>query len=625
MCGIAGSVGSNNSEVEVRRALETIRHRGPSDSGTWVAGKAIIGMVRLSIIDIEHGHQPMVALEDTVGIVFNGEIYNYRELRLDLSRRGHCFNTDSDTEVLLRAYLEFGTRCVDHLEGMFAFAVYDRRDGSLILARDRFGKKPLYFSETDGGIVFASELKAVRDLLLASRKSVRISDQAVYDYLSLGVVPQPSTIYEGVKTLPPAHVASWKDGVWQSRHYWEPTFGPKRDDSREASAREVRRLIRDATAVRLQADVPLGVFLSGGVDSSVVAYEAAKIVGPALQTFTVATGGALDESAIAARTAKKLGVKHKIIPITVDPLNDVQRIVAHYDQPFADSSAIPSMAISRAAAEHVTVVLNGDGGDEVFGGYRRHIAALQLARLGRVPQPVFEAVHHVADRLKPGRRHPLGFLDRVARGMLQDPSSRYFAWTTDMFMENDKAGIWRKQAKLPTERLVKETVRAGLSHLDQQLFSDISLNLLSDLLVKMDMATMAASIEARSPLLDHRLADYVWRLPDHVRLNARSPKALLRRAYSGILSDEVLLGKKKGFEVQMSQWLDGPLAPIWRDLVLDPNSKVKDYIDPEAIVSLTRGDGFTERNVTYIRYSILVLELWLRRQSIDDRSGGMPI
>lgn len=618
MCGISGMHGPARRETveSVFDSLETLRHRGPDESGVVDLRTAVLGMTRLAVMDPAGGHQPMQSADGTVTLVFNGEIYNYRELRRSLESAGHTFRTDSDTEVLLAAYLEGGPSCVRDLVGMFAFAVHDARTGESLLARDRFGKKPLYYARLSGGVTcFSSELKGLRPLLSAAGMQPRLSAQGIYDYLSFGVVPQPQTMYEAVHCLEPGTTMKLDAGGGCVREvYWEPTFveGPARSTARVRD--DVRSLVREATRVRLRSDVPLGVFLSGGLDSSVVAYEASKLMNGTLQSFTVKSAGELDESEVASRTARALGIKNTALPLTVDPERGVHEVVETYDQPFADSSAIPSMAISKLAREHVTVVLNGDGGDEVFGGYRRHVAAHLVNRHAMWVAPA----SRVALRTIPAsvsRRGPLGFGLRLARGLELKPGERYLAWTSDMLREADKRASWRGPECLPTERIVAGTLVPGLGGLNQQLLSDTRINLLSDLLVKIDMATMAYSLEGRSPLLDHRLADYVWSLPASQRLPRGRAKGLLRDSYRGLLSDEVISAKKRGFEVPMAAWLERELAPLVQDTVVPATAKIKELLDPALVDGVMVGDGLPERNTAYLRYAFLILELWLRRES----------
>ena len=618
MCGISGYWGSDQRiAAQLAPSLDTLHHRGPNDRGTHVTTDVSMGMTRLSVIDLEGGRQPVYNEDGSIAVVFNGEIYNYRELMRGLTAKGHRFTTHSDTEVLVHLYEEHGAEMVTHLRGMFAFAIHDSRNRVLFLARDRFGKKPLFYRAQGDGLTFASEIKALKPYARAAGERWNVSRQAVADYLSLGAVPQPSTIYEGICCVPAGTHATFNNGHLDIRSYWSPTFNPKTNLSYAEAQVETRRLVGESVRLRLRSDVPLGVFLSGGVDSSVIAYEAAQVLGSDLQCFTVSTGGRLDESELAAETARTLGVQHHILPLRLNPAEGLQTVVRHYDQPFADSSAIPSLQIAKMAAEHVTVVLNGDGGDEVFAGYRRYVAAAYASRMSWIPQTVAARVAATLGSAATVRRTPLGFAARFARGVALAPDERYLAWTSDMLRESDKRAHWVGPPVEATERLVRETFAPGISQLDQQLKSDRHINLLSGLLVKMDMACMAHSLEARSPLLDHVVAEFAWRLPDGYRVRRGTPKKVLRDAYRDALPSRVTSGTKRGFEIPMGEWLAGDLKPLLHDLLSSPNARVRDFIDDSLITALLDDEGFADRNRAYLLYALLVLELWLEQESDD--------
>ena len=620
MCGISGAYAAHLSAPQraLQASLDAIVHRGPDGQGSEHCGPSLMGMRRLAIIDIAGGGQPMHNEDRTVSVVFNGEIYNYRELMAGLKARGHVFTTHSDTEVLVHLYEEKGERMVDDLRGMFAFAVHDQRDGSLFLARDRLGKKPLYYTQpATGGLLYASELKALRPLARAAGEKWSVSDQAIYDYLSLGVVPQPSTVYLGVYALPPGCWLRYSADTLPRltiQAYWQPEFGPKWTLSPAEAEAQVREQVRQAVHLRLRSDVPLGVFLSGGVDSSVIAYEAAQEIGEGLQTFTANTGQGFDESPVARRTAAALGVHNEVLDIRPSPLESLQFLVRQYDQPFSDSSAIPSLEISRLARERVTVVLNGDGGDEVFAGYRRYVAAVRSARWSVLPGRLVRRLEAGLQPFAGNRRSPLGLAARFTRGLNLSGAERYLAWTTDMLREDDKRAVWLGHPMLPTEDRVGSVQRPELGALDQQLDADVRLNLLSDLLVKMDIATMTHSLEARSPLLDHRVAEFAWKLPDSLRIKGQQTKIALRGAYRGLLSDEVLGGAKRGFEIPLSGWLGGELRPLLQDTLGSAQALVRGYLDGDFIDALLRQEVMLDRNWAYIVYALLVLELWLQEE-----------
>lgn len=655
MCGIVGAVGLSQLPTEEcrqlrREVLDRLRPRGPdsvgeypspsshaSPSGEPLADEPVwLGIRRLAVIDVDGGDQPVFNEDRSVAVVCNGEIYNHVELRRELSDRGHRFTTRSDTEVLAHLYEERGENLCTPLRGMFAFALWDRRRQRLLLARDRFGQKPLYWAHLPSGalpsgaappgkILFASEIKALLPLLRAAGVSPTLSEQGLYDYLSLAVVPQPATIWQEIRTLPPATLLTVDKGEIRTRRYWslERDAPGEPAPSFRRAAGEVRERIAEAVRLRLRSDVPLGVFLSGGLDSSIVAWEAAREVGSDLHTFTVSVEDPeLDEAAEAEAFARHLGVRHQLLPLRVAPRDELERLVEVFDQPFADPSALPSLAIARLARQSVTVVLNGDGGDEIFAGYRRYLAARYGESLDRLLGPLL--------RLAPGstsssRRSAAGLLQRLVRGLRLDPGGRYLAWTTDMLREEDKREIWRGSDLRSTESWIESQLRSAgegagsegcerdLSRLAEQRAGDRAVNLLSDLLVKMDMATMAASLEARSPFLDHRLAELAHRLPDRYLVRRGRLKAVLREAYRGLLPAEVLRRKKRGFEIPLATWLAGELAEMVGDLVGSPRARVRAWLDGAAIDDLLAGRRFQDRNHAYLVYSLLVLELWLRR------------
>ncbi len=617
MCGIAGSCRPRGGEVDGRalgEALGALRHRGPDDEGRLVAPGVAIGMRRLAIIDLATGAQPVFNEDRSVAAVLNGEIYNYVELREGLRRDGHALATASDTEVLVHLWEEEGEALCQRLRGMFAFAVWDTRAKTLLLARDRFGKKPLFIAElAGGGLAFASELKGLRPLLRAAGVEPRWREQAVYDYLSLGAVPQPDTIWEGVRAVTPGHWLRWEDGRVLNGEYWRPQFGPKLVVSYAEAQEELRGRLAEAVRLRLRSDVPVGVFLSGGVDSSVVAYEASRQVGGALRTFTVSVADdTLDEAPVARRTAAALGVEHVVLPLHVAPRDEVLAVARHFDQPFADPSAIPSLAVARLAREHVKVVLNGDGGDETCGGYRRYLAARAFGRLVPLPgaRPVLRAA---LARLAAGRRRsPAGLLRRFGRGLALEPGARYLVWTKDLLLEGDKRRVWRGGPQRATEAWVAEQLDSDLGAVDGEIAGDLGIELLSSLLVKMDMATMAASLEARSPFLDQEVAEFALRLPVGFRIRRSRLKAVLRDAYRGRLPREVIEGSKRGFEVPLAAWLDGDLRDLAHDSLLSPDARVAAYLEPAFVRALVEGRTMGDRNRPGIVYALLVLELWLR-------------
>ncbi|MEK6257014.1 MAG: asparagine synthase (glutamine-hydrolyzing) [Planctomycetota bacterium] len=614
MCGITGGwTDEPIADAPFGASMNALLHRGPDDGGTLRDGSVVLGMRRLSIIDVGGGHQPVFNEDGSVAVVFNGEIYNYRELIPQLQSRGHTFRSQSDTETLVHLYEEYGPRMCEHLRGMFAFAIWDKSKRRLFLARDRFGKKPLYYTRTSGGgILFASELKALRPLMAAAGVAARIDEQGIYDFLSLGMVPQPRTIFQNVHSLPPGSWLSSDGERADMQPYWQLDYTRKVRMPYGEVLERTRELISDSVKVRLRSDVPLGVFLSGGIDSSVIAYEAAKQLGQDLDSFTVSTSDpAFDEAPVAARTARELGIRNHVLPLQVAPLDEIQRLVRQYDQPYADYSALPTSAISRLARQHVTVVLTGDGGDEVFGGYRRYVAAQWASAFRFVPSSLTTMMAGLLQRQSGGRRSTAGFGSRFLRGLGQSPGARYLSWTTDLLQDADKQQIWTGGPMRPTEDWIEELLPRRLSGFDTQATGDIQVNLLSDLLVKMDIATMAHSLEARSPLLDHQLAEFLATLPDSQRITGGRLKGLLRDAYRGRLPDEVILGKKRGFEFSLSSWLENELRGLIMDTLGSPAARVRSFLNGQFIDNLLAGGILRDRNCACLVYALLVLELWL--------------
>ena len=615
MCGILGGFGVHGlNEGRISAALDTMRHRGPDDFGVEIFGLMFIGMRRLAIIDTAGGHQPLANEDGSVWVVLNGEIYNYLEIMKELQAKGHIFTTHSDTEVLVHLYEEMGEKLVERLRGMFAFCILDKKQNRMLLARDRFGKKPLYYTRApDGAALFASEIKALRILMKAAGLFCEIQTQAIYDYLSLGAVPQSETIFKGVFCLPPASVMWLDQPEAEPKEYWTLKSRDKLNISNDELYERVRQAIREAVRIRLRSDVPLGILLSGGLDSSIVALEAAREVGGSLQTFTVASGsGELDESPMAKKTAELLGVRNTTLPMQVAPLEVIQFLARHYDQPFADSSAIPSYAVSKLAREHVTVVLNGDGGDEIFGGYRRYLAAYRAGIMTGVPREFFRLSALILRGFSGGRRSSFGFLQRFLRGLSVDAPERYLIWTTDMLREADKAAVWRGDHSRPTEEFISSQIASSRSIVGQIMEGDRKIILLSALLVKMDMASMAVSLEARSPFLDHVLAEVAAGIDEARFFRGGQTKAVLRNAYADMLPREVVRGAKRGFEIPMEKWLRGDLHAILHDMVGSPNARICAYLDPAFVRKLLGQTILRDRNWPYLVYSLLILELWLR-------------
>ncbi|MBI4965604.1 MAG: asparagine synthase (glutamine-hydrolyzing) [Desulfomonile tiedjei] len=615
MCGINGGwVAAGIEKRIIEESLDAMRHRGPDDTGLYQQHQVFLGNRRLSIIDLEGGHQPVFNEDGTLAVVFNGEIYNYRELMADLTSRGHIFKTQSDTEVLVHLYEQCGVDMCRHLRGMFAFAVWDSVNRLIYTARDRFGKKPLYYTLQNGNLLFASELKALRILGTQTKAAWQVRDQGVYDFLSLAVIPQPDTIYDKVYALPPGSWMVFDGRDSRIAKYWTLEFQPKLKISYPEVLQHTRELVGEAVRLRLRSDVPLAVFLSGGIDSSVIAYEASRSLGESLQTFTVAMGDAdLDESTIAGRTARALGVRNNVLNLEPSLVDDLHKVAKAYDQPYADPSAIPTMKIAKLAAQHVKVVLNGDGGDELFAGYRRYLAARYLKIFSFVPRPLLRAAVKISQNRSGSRQSKAGFVFRFLRALIARGGERYLIMTVDTLRESTKAQVWIKQTMRGTEDWIESLMPTNnIADMDALVDCDLQINLLSDLLVKMDMASMAASLEARSPLMDHEIAEFSARLPASYRLRFGRTKAVLRDAYRDRLPDEVINRAKSGFDPPLLSWLKNEMRPLTMDCLLGPTTKIGSYVDRSFVKELLQGRTAQDCNWALLVYSLLILELWLQ-------------
>jgi asparagine synthase (glutamine-hydrolysing) len=610
VCGIAGVAGTSADPEVLRRMGDAIRHRGPDDDRQWVSDGVGFAFQRLSIIDLTGGQQPIFNEDRSVALMLNGEIYNHRQLRRGLEERGHRFSTKCDVEVVLHLWEEMGPDCLLPLRGMFALAIWDMRSQSLFLARDRVGKKPLYYHRTaQGGLVFGSEIKAI----LQHPEVPRTPDAAAIDqFLVLGYVPSGTSAFRGIRRLPPAHWLLWRDGQTEERRYWRLDFERKVTASRQEIREELLRLLREAVSIRLESEVPLGAFLSGGVDSSAVVGLAAQALTQPLKTFSAGfEAAAFDESAYARIVARQFETDHHELVVCQAAPDLVDEIVWHYDQPFGDSSAIPSFQLARLTRPHVTVVLNGDGGDESFAGYRRYGLA-SLAPYFGLPAPLRRLVGAgtvtLAESLRRGRRAaPVLGCDGLEAYFLllthMAPARRQELYTEDLLRQVGSV----RYPPLADLRRAKHS-----SLLDAYQEADVSNYLPDDLLVKMDVATMAHSVEARSPLLDQELMEFMAGVPARSRTDGGGPKALFKSVLRELLPREVLERPKMGFGVPLGQWLRTGLKEQLVDTLLSARATQRGYFRPSFVERMVRvqldGDDVYQHRL----WDLLMLELWHR-------------
>ncbi len=625
MCGIAGLVGIDRSIAgpRVRQAVRRLTHRGPDGDGWYDTDGATLGMCRLAIIDLVGGDQPIYNEDRSITVICNGELYNYVEEFAHLEGRGHRLQSRSDVNLIPHLYEELGQNAFGQIRGMFAAAIWDEPRQVLTLARDRVGKKPLYYARVSGGLAFASEIPALLALL---DRVPAYSPATLADYLQLGFVPHPETVYEGVSALPPGCTLTFSPGgAPRIAPYWSPTWPPEFRGTRADALVELDQRLREAVALRLRSDVPIGMFLSGGIDSGLVASYAAELNAKDLLCFVVEVGDpALNEAPAARRTAARLGLPIETIPLHIAPLEAIEAVSTLYGQPFGDSSAVPTYFVSKAASAHRKVVLNGDGGDEIFGGYRRYWAARALPALERIASLGGGPLMSLADGLarRTDRRSRLGFVARTLRGAPLADETRYLIWTQDLLDVRDLARCFPdltaegplgdRLARLRGERVSSRTGRAFMR-------SDYRLLLVDDLLSKMDIATMAHSLEARAPLLDVPLAEFTWSLPDRWLLSATETKPLLRALARRRLAPDVANAPKRGFEVPVRQWLAHDLREVVGDLLLASDSRVAQLGEPRAVRAFVTGrDGFAGNRAQAV-WCLLMLELFLRAASPEAR------
>jgi asparagine synthase (glutamine-hydrolysing) len=601
---------------------DAIRHRGPDEDGFYLKDSVGLAMRRLAIIDLKGGQQPMHNEDRTVWIVFNGEIYNYKELRAELEKLGHRFYTDSDTEAIVHAYEAYGADCPKSLRGMFAFAIWDERREELYLARDRVGKKPILYARAGKDFIFGSEFSA---LLLHPELSRDIEPQALDHYLSFMCVPAPMTAYRAIHKLEPGHYLRFspKTGEIKTERYWQPDFNKKLKISEAEAGERVIEILRDAVRVRLMSEVPLGAFLSGGIDSSAVVALMSEVSSTPVKTFSIGFEEQdFSELHHARRVAEHIGAEHHEFIVRPDALEVLPTLVEHYGEPYADSSAVPTYYVSRETRKHVTVALNGDGGDECFAGYQRY-AAMQLAeRYRRVPEALRRTfVERVVDFLPAPetQRTRIRSLKRFMKAASLPKVERYLRWVSvfdshakqELYSEDFRQQTAPKGALNILEPWFARANGAGI--VDASLLADTMTYLPNDLLVKVDIASMAVSLEARSPFLDHHVIEFAASLPENLKLRGLTTKYLLKRVLKRLLPAENLKRSKMGFGVPIGYWLRGEMQPFLRETLLSEKALARGLFRPEVVNRLVEQHTSGERDYAHQLWTLLMLELWFER------------
>jgi asparagine synthase (glutamine-hydrolysing) len=624
MCGIVGFVnaGSRPASREILEGMnKCIVHRGPDEDGFFVHESVALAMRRLAIIDLKGGQQPIWGEDKTSVIVFNGEIYNFQELKKDLEARGHKFDTNCDTEVIVHLYDEYGADCVQYLRGMFAFAIWDYKDRSLFVARDRVGKKPLLYShQADGSLVFASEFTA---LLSHPGLTREVDYEAIDNYLSYLCVPAPLTAFKQIRKLEPGHWLRWKDGKVETKRYWKPDFSNKIKISEEEAIEETTRILREATKLRLISDVPLGAFLSGGVDSSTIVALMAQESDKPVKTFSIGFEEQdYSELKYAKRVAQHLGAEYNEFIVRPNALEVLPMLVEHYGEPYADPSAIPTYYVSKETRKFVTVALNGDGGDESFVGYERHVAMKFAETYHKLPRLLRQKLIEPSITAIPSPtnfRNRFVRFQRFLRAASMPKAERYFLWLSTFDAEAKR--------ELYTDDLRQRTAGANpleffakyISHsngkgiIDTVLLTDLMNYLPNDLLVKVDIASMAVSLEARSPFLDHKVIEFAASLPENIKQQGKDTKSLLKKVAARLVPRDVVYRQKMGFGVPLKYWLASDLQGFTRDILLSDKATQRGLFDKKTVERLIDEQKRDAKDNSWKIWTLLMLELWFQR------------
>jgi asparagine synthase (glutamine-hydrolysing) len=623
MCGICGIYNFDGRPVDkdlLQKMNNTLVHRGPDDEGYYIDKNIGLGHRRLSIIDLDSGKQPMGNEDGSVQVVFNGEIYNFIELRQQLQSKGHIFSTRSDTEVLVHGYEEWGVEYVYRLRGMFAFAIWDEEEKIIFIARDRLGIKPLYYYCDEHRIIFASELKAILEDRTVSKD---LDLEAFSDYLSFGYVPCPKTIFQSIRKLPPGHILIRSAAGIEVKQYWDLKFQSNVHTSMDEFCDQIMETLEESIRLRLISDVPLGAFLSGGIDSSVVVAIMSRLIRNPVVTNSIGfTKREYSELDYAQATSKLFGTDHHEYVVAPDAVKVVNKLSWYYDEPFADSSSIPTYCVSKMTRKNVTVALSGDGGDENFAGYRRYY---------------FDRLENIIRTFLPAsfRQHVIGLLARIypkadwlpqtfrAKTFLtnisQDPVCGYFNSMSHFLPE-------MKGSALSPE--VKRNLR-GYNSIDvfrrhyesaphedplsRTQYVDFKTYLVDDILTKVDRASMANSLEVRVPILDHKFVELVAQIPSYLKLNGKTSKYIFKKAVGRLLPDEILNRKKMGFSIPVGEWLKKELKPLVRDTILSKTFRERELFDTQYVHWLWKQHVSGMRDFTQPLWALLSFELWARR------------
>jgi asparagine synthase (glutamine-hydrolysing) len=599
-------LGSNDSNL-LQRMCEILRHRGPDETTSFVDDRVSLGSNRLSIIDIAKGHQPIHNEDQSLWLVFNGEIYNYLELRSELSQQGHVFYTDSDTETIVHGYEQWGDEVLQRLRGMFAFALWDSKRKRLFLARDRFGKKPLFYAIIGEKLFFASEMKA---LLLCEELKTTIDMESVDYFFTYGYIPSPRTIFAEIRKLPPAHSLSCGVGGWQINQYWD--LASEQNQSAEAPLELLFNMLREASKIRLRSDVPIGLFLSGGVDSSVVAAMVKKELDQDLLAFSIGFGDpAIDETRYAAEVAENLGLRHEIkIVLPEDTVVALPKMTWQFDEPFADFSMFPTYFVSELARKKLKVVLSGDGGDEVFMGYNFLSDSPKYARYRSIPRPFSASLASLIAAFPSRGGMPAAARWAISRNYANlDEAGRFLARLSN-FTGNELHALYESRSPVDTSKYLLGylTAKDFPDFLAAADYATIKTYLAEDILVKVDRASMAASVEVRCPLLDQDLAQLVFGFPSSLKRVGNQGKLILKKlaAQRSLLPHSILDRPKRGFGPRLEKWLSGPMKDVCGHLLDDRALREVGFLDRSQVKRLANKPEEATNKI----YALMEFSLW---------------
>jgi asparagine synthase (glutamine-hydrolysing) len=622
LCGIAGFTHGSRAAVpgRIRSAVATLTHRGPNQQGVFESETVSLGAVRLKIIDIEGGDQPIVSEDGDTVIVFNGEIYNHLELRRELEQRGYRFRSHSDTETVLNAFLEWDTECFSRLRGMFAVALWRESGGRLVLARDRMGIKPLYIARLGGDLYFGSELKAI----LAHPEIERcLSPEGLDCYLSLNYVPAPWTLVEGIEKLLPGQWLEWRRGAIRTDRYWRLPSGTEERWTPETAETELDRLLRESIREHMVADVPLGVWLSGGLDSSTLVHYAAEASSSRLKTFSITFHGrSFDETRYARQVADWYGTEHT--ELDLNPERDlpgaVHELAYYCDEPNADSGALPVWFLSRLTKASATVALSGEGADELFGGYLMHRASL-LARTARRLPPAALWALQAAAQLWPVSDDKIGFEYKLKRFLegCRMPAARAHAHWSGTFDDRERRSLVQPILPPALDSILKELAVAG-DHLQAYLRFDQKYFLPDNILTKVDHASMAHAVEVRPPFLDHRIVEFASSLPASLKIQGSRQKAILRNLMRGKLAPAILKRKKIGFDIPAHDWFRGPLRPLLEEALTFASAEHGEFFQIPRIQAHVKAHLDRRANLGYHLWGLTILFLWMKKWRIQTRA-----